>query len=369
MSHRQRHHASPQGVAPPDQIRHDFRVLDAHETLRTIWPNEQLILIQSVTGHAQAGDGTFQGRRFPNTTIDDVTRALRLDPGAVKQDHQDLIDAISRYVERALSGDPPDSLLDENSDPILGISTLRHIRVEPLDVLRGLYLGGLRDDVDVRIEIETQRGIKIGGGRAYLVDYEKMRQTGLTADELAHGEWERDIERFKLQGLIVVEDRRDDPNVVYTYIRYHRGSGASDDAAIVAAGLLWGFGATVGCFLADAIDTIEKYVPIYRDQDKELALRIEENWKAVDVTQQDVLNLTYLSWIPEDAGLDVPDSSLRAQLSIDRNVDLCPIEAHFLAAQGLPSPPLRLSHGRTSSHDFYEYIRRRVENLDGRANQ
>jgi hypothetical protein len=41
------------------------------------------------------------------------------------------------------------------------------------------------------------------------------------------------------------------------YIRHKAGPGASDDTVIIAAGLLWGFSAGVGCFLADAIDTLE----------------------------------------------------------------------------------------------------------------
>ena len=50
------------------------------------------------------------------------------------------------------------------------------------------------------------------------------------------------------------------------------GPGQSDDAAIVTAGLLYNVDVALGVFLADAIDTLEKYVPAYYDQDKALAL-------------------------------------------------------------------------------------------------
>ena len=66
MYHNRRH------VAPYDLIARDFRELDALETLRTTWDNERLILMQSVQGHAHEGHCTFAGRRFPNTTIDDI---------------------------------------------------------------------------------------------------------------------------------------------------------------------------------------------------------------------------------------------------------------------------------------------------------
>src|SRR2546429_8840193 len=125
-------------------IRQDFHALDSHETLRTTWENEQLILVQSVEGHAHEGHGLFRGNRYPNTTIDHIAQALRLDPVSVKEDRQAMIDTLIWYVERALRGDPNASLVADDGNPLLGISTLRYLSVNPMDVLRGLYLGGLR---------------------------------------------------------------------------------------------------------------------------------------------------------------------------------------------------------------------------------
>jgi hypothetical protein len=347
-------------VAPPDLIRQDFRVLDARETLRTTWTNEQLILIQSVQGHAHEGHGVFQGRRYPNTTMDQVTCALRLDPLSVRAERQALIDGVKDYVERTIAGNPPPALLDEDGDPLLGMSTLRHIRVEPMDVLRGLYLGGLRDDSDVRLEVEKERGIRIGGGRGYLVDHLRMEAMGLTADELAHGEWAEEIARFEREGLIVDEARANDPDIAYEYIRHRRGPGASDDAAITAAGFVWGLGVAVGVFFADAVDTLEKYVPAYGDQDEEIALEIEQRAPDLRVGREDAKRLTYLAAVPDDAPIEVPDSSLRHLLAIDRITDLCAIEAHFLAVEGIAAPSIGLSHHRVPSEKFYAYLRDRV---------
>jgi hypothetical protein len=351
---------SVKGAASPDLIRKDFQYLDARETLRTTWANEELILIQSVIGHAHEGHGLFRGRQFPNTTLDDIVRALRLDPAAIRAERQALIDGIAGYVNRILGGDPPPALLDEDGEPLLGMSTLRYLRVPPEDVLRGIYLGGLRDDSDVRLKVERERGIKIGGGRCYVVDMRRMVELGLNGDELAHGEWADEIERFEREGLIVESSRANDPNIAYQYIRDRRGPGASDDAAIVAAGLLWGLGVAVGVFFADAIDTLEKYVPIYSDQDEELALHIERNMPALGFGEEEVKLLTYLAAMPEDSDEEVPDSSLRHLLSIDRHVDLCAIEAHFLTIEDIPTPSIGLAHERTPSHRFYAYIRERV---------
>jgi len=334
-------------------------------TLRTTWENEQLILIQSVEGHAHEGHGVFRGRRFVNTTLDDICWALRLDPVHVQRDRQALIDQVAGYVDRALAGNGAEDLLHDDGEPLLGISSLRFLRVDPAQVLRGIYLGGLRDDPDMRWEMERQHGLKIGGGALYLVDLARAEELGLSGEDLAHGEWHADIERFRDQGIIVGVERRQDPDVSYQYIRHRRGSGASDDTAIVAAGLLWGLGAAVGVFLTDAIDTLEKYVPVYTDQDKELALRVEARFPGLGVGRQEALELIRLQAIPDNAPLEVPDSSLRHMLSVDRHADRCPLEAHLCAVQGQACPPVGLARERTDTARFHEYVRRRVEEIKG----
>ena len=70
------------GVAPEDLIREDFQALNSREILRTVSHVEELILMQSIEGHAHEGHGLFYGRKFPNTTQDDIARALRMNPDA-----------------------------------------------------------------------------------------------------------------------------------------------------------------------------------------------------------------------------------------------------------------------------------------------
>ena len=349
--------------APADLIRRDFRELDGRTTLRTTWEIERMLLIQSIEGHAHEGHGAFNGRRYPNTSLDHITRALHLDPTVVKAARQALINGVHEYVDATLAGNAPPALVDERGEPLFGFSTLRLLEVDPRDVLRGLYLGGLRDDPDVRFEMERRRGAKIGGGRAYYVDFGRMREMGLSGDELADGEWEHDIQRFEQEGLIVGDERKDDPEVVYQYVRLRRGSGASDDTSIIAGGILWGFGIGVGLFLADAIDTFEKYVTTSSNQDLEITRKIERGMQDLNLGLDEAYTLCYLQWVPEHSGLDVPDSSLRKMLDIDREHDLCPIESHFMYIRGLPTPPLRFNSGRTSARKFYDYVRRRLDEV------
>ncbi|HZO87861.1 MAG TPA: hypothetical protein VFB38_05935 [Chthonomonadaceae bacterium] len=353
-------HLAP-GVAPADLLRADFKFLDERDTLRTTWADEQLILLPSVQSHAHEGHGIFNGRRYTNTSEDDVARALRLDPAAVKEARQSLIDEIADYADRALSGNPPAHLLTAREEPLLGMSTLRYLQVQAADVLRGLYLGGLRDKAEIRHEVEQQTGVQMGGGKCYLVDRNVMARLGLDGDKLAHGAWADKIAEFKQNGLIVGQDRKDDPNVIYQYIRYWPGPGASDDAAIVAAGFRWGVGVAVGVFLADAIDTLEKYVPVYSDQDARIAETIEGRFADLNLSREDARQLTLWAAALDTSDYQVPDSSLRHLLAVDRKVDLCAAESHLLTVMGVPCPTIGLGHERTSSHRFYDYVRKRME--------
>ncbi len=352
---------TPPGVAPADLLRADFCLLDDRDRLRTTWPIEQLLLAQAVQGRAHEGHGSFHGHRYPDTTLDDVIRALRLNPGAVRAERQGLIDDISAYVNLTLMGKPPASLLNEEDEPLLGMGTLRYLQVEAADVLRGLYLGGLRDDADVRREVEEQTGMPMGRGKSFLVDQHVMQQMGLDGDKLAHGEWENRIAEFQEKGLIVGPERDEDPGVVYQYLRYRRGPGASDDAAIVAAGFRWGLGVAVGVFLADAIDTLEKYVPLYADQDEQIAERIERKFTDLKLGRAEVRQLTWWAAAQDTPDYHVPDSSLRHLLAIDRKADLCAAESHLLTVMGVPCPEIGLDHERSSSHRLYAYVRERMK--------
>ncbi|HSV74297.1 MAG TPA: hypothetical protein VLH79_11110 [Chthonomonadales bacterium] len=347
-------------VAPADTIRKDFQRLDSLHTLRAAWSVEQLILLQSVLGHVHEGHGVFRGERYPNTSMDDIVRALRLGTAEVRQERQGLIDGIAEYVGRALAGSAPATAVDEEGTPCLTFSPFRHMRVDPAEVLAGIFVGGLRDDIDVRREAEERHGVRLGGGRSYLVDRDRMEEMHVSGEDLARGEWETQIDWLRDERLIVEPGSLDEPRGMYQYIRHRRGCGASDDAAIVVAGLLWGLGVAVGVFLADAIDTIEKYVPAYHDQDLALALRVERELASLHLTRDDAVRLAWLAASDPDAPINVPDSSLRHLLAVDRHTDLCAIEAHLLEVQGMQAPPVLVGHERVSSRRFYEYVRNRV---------
>ena len=66
-----------------------------------------------------------------------------------------------------------------------------------------------------------------------------------------------------------------------------------------------------------------------------LTEKIQREMTDLDLSVEDAYTLCYLQWIPEEAEIDVPDTSLRRMLDIDRELDLCPIESHFMFILGV----------------------------------
>lgn len=349
-----------EGVAPPNLIREDFSALDAKVTLHCAYDVEELILMQSVEGHSHAGHGLFYGRRFPNTTVDDIARALRMEPARVKADRQYLIDEVMDFTERAVAGEQMRTATTLDGEPLMRCGALRHIEIDPHGVLQGLYAGGLRDDAETRELANKRYGVEMGYGKCFLVDQQVLLRLGLDGFDLSQQAHEDDIDEFERAGLFA---RNGDPHVAYMYVRYKVGPGASDDAAIVMAGKLWGISAAIGCFLADAIDTLEKYVPLYSDQDSDISLYIQQNYPKLGLTLDDAVDLAYLCAIPEEMRGQLPDSSLRHLLEIDRKHDQSTLDSHLAYLAGQPYAKMEMDHGQCTNGEFYHYIDERISSF------
>jgi CBS domain-containing protein len=355
-------------VAPKELIATDFHNLKSSERLFTSPKIEELIFMQSIEGRAHNGSGIFNKRTYVNTTVDDVVRSVGKSPKTIKAKRQDVIDEIWDFVDSAISDNPRDRLVTKKGQPLLGIPLFKERTVNYHDVLRGLYLGGLRDNPEIRKRTQQLYKIKIGYGRCYLINTKIMDEMGLDGEALAHQENEDRIEFFKDCGMIV-EDlkaviKKDRKFVKYLYIRHHVGPGQSDDGAIVASGILYSPDVALGVFLADAIDTFEKYVPSYTDQDNALARHIEENYKFLDLTEVDAVELAYLAAIPESQVDDIPDSSLRYLLTIDPESGQSTFETHMNFIEGRPFQPMAISYKRISIIEFYEFVKEKLKSVN-----
>ncbi|NIM05936.1 MAG: hypothetical protein GTO55_06590 [Armatimonadetes bacterium] len=363
--HRRSFRTIRSGVPPADIIREDFQRLTDNTRLRTSQLIEELILMQSVEGHAHEGHGAFAGRRFVNTSMQDTVQGLGRDPVAVAGQRQAVIDEVVEWVQLAARGKTGNLLVTPDGDCLFDIGLFRQIEVVPADVLKGIYLGGLRDDSKVRLEAEERYGIRIGGGETALVDVAKMEDMGLDAEKLAHGEWEDRIEELRSRGVIAEYKENDPRRLRFLYIRHRFGGGTSDDAAMLAVGKLFGPSAALGAFIADAIDTFEKYVPLpnYSDQDDELARWIEANVPDLGVSREALLHITHLCAVPEDAREQVPDSSLRRLLAIDRRCDQTALESHLAYLQERPYSPMLLAFEQVPNQEFYAWFEEYQEAL------
>ncbi|MCK4648936.1 hypothetical protein KAT51_05375, partial [bacterium] len=112
------------GVAPRELIKKDFNRLSKFEHLATTKEVENLLFIQSLEGRAHNGVGAFRKRHWINTTINDVVKALGLDPGLIKKKRQALIDDIVEFARDAIKGIKRDKLINKKGDPFLGIPFL-----------------------------------------------------------------------------------------------------------------------------------------------------------------------------------------------------------------------------------------------------
>jgi hypothetical protein len=149
-------------VAPKELIRADYEILKKSEHLDTVPEVEDLLFMQSLEGRAHNGAGVFNKRTYVNTTIDDVVRGLERDPAVIKAKRQAILDDIIDFATAAMNGERREKLLNRNGDPILGMGFFQERRVNARDILRGLYIGGLRDNPDIR-NVSTRRRSAAGG--------------------------------------------------------------------------------------------------------------------------------------------------------------------------------------------------------------
>ncbi len=351
-------------VAPKELIQADYDLLRSYEHLDTTPEIEDLLFLQSLEGRAHNGAGSFENRTFVNTGIDDVVLALGFNPDEIKARRQKIIDDISQFALDTINGEKCERLLDENGEPILGIKLFRDRKVNARDVLRGLYLGGLRDNPDIRKEAEKKYQMKIGGGRCYVIDIKTMISMNLDGEKLADQAHENDLDEYMRRGLIVsTEGAVDRKTQKYFYIRHRLGPGQSDDAAFIMAGILYNPDVALGVFLADAIDTLEKYAPIFKDQDGNLSFQIARGFNSLQISMEDVYELVSLASIPEAEEHMIPDSSLRYLMSLDAKHQICAFRNHLDFIEGKPIVPLPISYKRILSNQFYEYINRRLLNV------
>jgi len=352
-------------IAPRNLIWKDFKELHKKEDILTDPVVEDLLFIQTIEGHSHNGDGAFKGRKFVDTTINDIVEALGRDVFVVRSERQMLINEIYEYAERVIDGEKVTYLVNRKGNPFMRCPLFLEWEVNPRDVLKGLYLGGLMDDFSVRKKANNKFHINMGGGKPYLIDFRVMEKMGLNGEILAHGDHKDKLGDYKAKGLIIPDPTNVDflhhADVRFQYIRHKKGLGVSDDSAVVVGGMLYNLSVGLGAYLADAIDTLDKFSLKFIEQDDKLAHIIKRDFPQLGVTEDDALSFIYLISIQSGEEKKIPDSSQRYFLQINKETGITAIESHYRFITGKPYPYFKISYENVLNEDFYRYIKKRVE--------
>lgn len=346
-------------IAPRDLIWKDFKKLHKNVDLLTEPEIEDLIFMQTIEGHAHNGDGAFEGHKFVDTTINDIVQALGRDIFVVRSGRQMIIDEIFDFAREIAENKVKNRLLNRNGEPLMRVTIFNDIEIDGLGVMKGLYLGGLMDDFEVRKKVNEKFGTEIGGGKPYLIDVRVMEMLGLDGEILAHGEHENKLEEYKKEGLILEPSSVNflaHQDLRFQYIRHKKGAGVSDDLALLVAGKLYGKSAALGVYLADAIDTLDKFSLKFIEQDGALSDFIKRNIKEAIVSEEEVLNFIKLIAVPKELEGDFPDSSQRYFLEINKEYGISTLQSHLLYLSGEPFPVFNIAYERIKNKFIYDYV-------------
>lgn len=156
-------------IAPANIIIKDYMSLLDRVRLRMAPKYEKLLLMQSITGHAQNGHCEFAGQAYVNTTLDEIVDALasigdqrifqeigKVSKKNVKQSRDGVIEALKSPFKKIIEGQEVKSLTDEEGNPLLGISALREVDIKNKEAfLIGGYLASKMDCYEWRKESQT----------------------------------------------------------------------------------------------------------------------------------------------------------------------------------------------------------------------
>lgn len=303
------------------------------------------LLLQSIVGQAHNGHAGFKDQSeftkdtyvFPNATFYEIANALRTNPNVRRQSYfnmnprkilsytQDLIDADRKYTLELLldvesenrinfdrnktiaalrvhpiRGDFYDSILHDNADFIDKHSIKRF--------LMGKYLASKMDSFEWRQRAEVLFNNFIRGPDEKRVNYHKgevlpinlknlrsertANHVSLNISDFSNGVYKHklgledaspyEINRYMTRiGLVHPRSVVMSDDFRPVYVEYEKGTGTSDDVAILMAGELHGLFGFLGAENMDLIDTLEKFTTniIRGGTDEQFGEDIKTTWE------------------------------------------------------------------------------------------
>jgi hypothetical protein len=387
-----------------DIARRDFEDLVKRVKLDATEKISPLLLVRTVQGHANSGHCEFKGKIFPNFTIDASVAAnmntlnsllnghgRRITHHGMKIRCQEVIDDIGEAMHNIIDGKKLPYLVNSKGEPLAGANIFLEDRIDdenqdPLDVVRGFYLGSCMDNYEWRKKVQERDKFIMGGGICCPVNVRKLEERGFDLGYLSENEFEKpefsDILDNFLRENIVVLDRNVESKkgFVNGYVRMKKGQGISDDCAIINAGFLYNKNVARGVFLADAVDTWGTFVPVLyaRGHDEIMGEEIKKRADREDfdlrLSEENIIDFISLSAINPDPRFSekYPDSSQRYFLQKGTK-GLSAVRSHFSFIEQLKkeidsnvryrkpeTPKISLGFQRVSSREFYCEIRTRI---------
>ncbi len=358
-------------------------------------PVWNILLVQSIQGHAQKGHGHFKTceRKYPQATITDVIAAAGMDINTIKAARQELVDEVYAWVNLALNNNNngnsnagnrstknnnplKQDKLQLNNKPLLRIKFIENYVVDQVMILKGIVLAGHMDNYQSRMETvnhykTTIKGnpLEIGGGETYLVDLEMLAESGLNQTFLA--DTEHDDKRIDyLQRLGVIVDGTDDKeNTESVYIRRKIGAGISDDLAMIVIGKKYGVSAMLGAFVIDAIDTYDKCVlhPKEKGLDEVLAAHIQKEWKektgSLLASQEEIMEVIYYSAKNNNPKVNVSSSHRRFVQFAGKKIYRPTLQSHIAFVEGRPTEEFPVGFSQMSSSELYQKAQKRINHM------
>ena len=340
------------------------------------------LLPQSVLGRAQNGHGWFTDEfgvalQFPDATFDRVLTALESsDPNLkghlVRKRRGAMLQRFSAWLLERL--ETPELELVIDGAPVFGVEFLADQRVDTREFLTGMVLAGFMDDWFYRETAMMQHKrtfggfpFHIGGGEILVVDREKFELCGLgdTGQSVFLDEQLRELRDLG----VVCRDRRAAytyPDYDQAYFRRRAGDGISDDLAMIHIGACHGYGAMLGAFVMDAIDTYDKYVLdlTWSGYDVHLARILQQRFSDREgrplVDDRMILDLIHFAAKRNDP-LTTLSSSHRRFIQIERPASVPTLINHWRFLQGQPVFDIKLGYSRLPARQFYDTALRRLQ--------
>ena len=344
-----------------------------------------LLLPQSVAGRAQNGHGMFideSGRPllFRDASIDHAVTAigsgeLGIRDIDIRHKRQAVLTRLSSLMDTIAQNENfrfPDNHHDQLNP--LGISFLFNLEIDSMEFIKGFIMSGLMDNFEYRekaVELfkVNLRGepLFLGGGINMIVDSVKFQQVGLTEDAVSDNVLkDEEIEHLRELGVIRgIADPGPAQTQANVYFRRAIGPGVSDDAAMIFLGKTYGVSAMAGAFLADAVDTYDKYVYNYAEcgTDEDIAFRLKKQLgDKVSIDDKEIMRLIYFSAKSNYPSTEV-SSSHRRLIQVEPGAKWTTFENHVAYVQGQKYYTIPLGYNRYDSDKFYGEISERAKIL------